>query len=129
MAKGFFKLTGFDEYLDKIALAGKDIDQAAENAVVVGGDVLKEGMQERAPKDEHDLENAIVRTEPERDGNFVFVEVGVIGANADITRYGTAQEFGSSSMEAQPYVRSTVDRDAAKMRRAQRASLEKDGVL
>jgi len=129
MAKGFFKLTGFDEYLDKIALAGKDVDQAAENAVVAGADVIVEIMLDKVPRDENDLANHIKRTEPKHDGNFVSVEAGVLNADKRTDLYGLVQEFGSSSNKAQPYFRPAVNKGRTKVYKAQRASLEKDGVL
>ncbi len=129
MAKGYFKLKGFDEYLQVIADAGASVDDAAENAVVAGADVLLDGMQRRVPKDTMNLHDHLKRTQPKREGNFISVQVGIIEADAETARYGNVQEFGSATMKAQPYIRPTLDGDKAKMRRAQRQSLEADGVL
>ena len=129
MAKGYFKLKGFDEYLQVIADAGKSVDGAAEKAVIAGADVLLAGMQRRVPKDTLNLHDHLKRTQPKREGNFVSVQVGVLEADADTARYGNVQEFGSATMKAQPYIRPTLDGDRAKMRRAQREALEADGVL
>jgi hypothetical protein len=142
VAKVSFKLRGFEEYLAKLEQAGKDVDQAAENAVVTGRDVLYDGYSQRVPKDSGDLERLMTTpTEPQREGNYVFNEIGLPsraeaarrGFNAkeaeEISRYGMAQEYGKANMQAQSYIRPTHDADAGKMRKAQRQSLEQDGVL
>lgn len=128
--RGSFDLKGLDDYLEKIARADRDVDQAAEKAVVVGGDVILNGLWERVPRDTGYLAETLDRTAPAQDGNFVFVEVGMPRtAPADVARYGNVQEYGSADTPAQPYIRPTFDEDKAKMRRAQRASLEADGIL
>jgi HK97 gp10 family phage protein len=126
------KLTtqGFSEYLEKLAQAGKDVDQAAAAALEAGGDVLLEGMQRRVPKDTHNLEHHLERTEPEQDGNYVFVLVGLSkDADADTARYGNAQEYGTSSMTAQPYIRPTLDSDMGAARKTMKKVLEENGTL
>ncbi len=123
-------LNGLDVYLEKIAQAGGNVDDAAANAVVAGGDVLLDGMLKRVPVLTGHLADTLKRTDPVHDGNLVFVEVGMPrDAPADVARYGNVQEYGSASMAAQPYIRPTIDEDAGKARRAQRKSLEQDGVL
>jgi HK97 gp10 family phage protein len=129
------KLTtkGFEEYLERIARAGRDINAITGRALAAGGDVLVEGMREQAPKDTHNLEANIQRTEPEQDGNFVFVMVGLPYdrdlVDAETARYGIAQEFGTSSMAAQPYIRPTIDKDMGKAKKAMRAVYEAEEIL
>jgi HK97 gp10 family phage protein len=114
---------GFDEYLERIARAGRDVDRAAGEAVLAGGEVLLEGMQRRVAKDTHNLEEHLVIDGPQQDGNYVFVTVGLSkDADADTARYGNAQEYGTSSMAAQPYIRPTMDNDASKARKAMKES-------
>lgn len=127
--RGTISLKGFDEYLERVAKAGRDVDKAAAEAVAAGGDVLLEGMQRRVPKDTYNLEQHLERTEPKRDGNYTFVEVGLSKqADADTARYGNAQEYGSSSMAAQPYIRPTLDEDGSKARAAVGKTLKEAGV-
>lgn len=121
---------GFEEYFERLAKAGKDIDKTAKAMLVAGGDVLLDGMQRRVPKDTHNLEKILERTEPQQDGNYIFVEVGLSKkADADTVRYGTAQEYGTSSMPAQPYVRPTIDSDMGKARKAMKKVLEETGLV
>lgn len=120
---------GFEEYLEKLAQAGKNIDVMADKALEAGGKVLKAGMRRRVPKDTHNLENHIDCSEPKQDGNFHYVEVGVLNADKDTARYGNVQEFGSANTPAQPYVRPTLDSDMGKARREMREVFEEEGAL
>lgn len=114
---------GLAESLDALAQLGKNIDAIIPRALLAGGEVLKDGMKRRVPKDTHNLEDHIVIDGPHQDGNFHYIEVGVIGADADTARYGNAQEYGTSSMPAQPYIRPTVDEDKGKASKAMKAVL------
>ena len=117
---------GFSEYLERVAQAGKDLDTAADQALAAGGEILLAGMQRRVPKDTHNLEGNLEMTEPQRDGNFHVIEVGLSKkADAETARYGNVQEYGSSSMAAQPYVRPALDEDMGKARVAMRQILKK----
>jgi HK97 gp10 family phage protein len=121
---------GFAEYLEKIAAAGRDIDPIAGRALDAGGDILLSGMQRRVPKDTRNLEQHLEKDGPHQDGNFHYIEVGLSRrADADTARYGNAQEFGTSSMAAQPYIRPTLDSDMGKARAAMKQVFEEEGVL
>lgn len=103
---------GFDEYLEKIGKAGQDIDQITDQALIVGGKILVDGMQARAPELTGNLKSKIHATEPIVDGNYHFIEVGLPSdVDAETARYGNTQEFGSSSMAAHPYVRPALNED------------------
>ena len=118
MAKIKVSTKGLADSLEQLAQLGKDLDAAASQALLAGGEILKAGMVQRVPKNTHNLENHIGIDGPTQDGNFIFIEVGVIGADATTTRYGNAQEYGTSSMPAQSYVRSTVESDKSQASKA-----------
>lgn len=121
---------GFEEYLERIVQAGQDVDAAAARALQSGGAVLLSGMQRRAPKDTHNLERKLRVDGPHQDGNFHYIEVGLPrNTDADTARYGNAQEYGTSSMGAQSYIRPTLDSDMAKARREMRKVFEEWGIL
>lgn len=107
---------GLEEWLELLARAGKNVDAIAGKALLSGGELLLDGMRRRVPVDTHNLQNHLNLQGPSQDGNFIFVEIGLMGADKDTARYGNVQEFGSSSMAAQPYVRPTLDEDMKKAR-------------
>jgi HK97 gp10 family phage protein len=125
-----FSLKGFEEYLELIAKAGHDVDAAADQANIAGGDVLLDGMLRRVPRKTGNLAEHLERTEPKVDGNFHYIEVGMPRkTDAETARYGNVQEYGSAHTPAQPYIRPAFDEDKAKARKAQREKLKKAGVL
>lgn len=118
------KLTtkGLAERLERIAASGRNVDAAVKKALPVGGQVLVEGMRARAPEDTGNLKSKITATEPVQDGNFIYIEVGLVDADDDTARYGNAQEYGWADRQGakagQPYVRPTLDHDSGKARKA-----------
>ena len=123
MAKGIYKLSGVEEYFERIQQVGFDILRAAERAVDAGSDVILGGMVRRVPKDTHNLENHLGK-EIEIDGDQVTAVVGLLNADADTARYGNVQEYGSSSMSAHPYVRSAFDEDRRRAMTAMKKELK-----
>jgi HK97 gp10 family phage protein len=123
-------MKGFDEYFEKLVQAGKNIDAAADRANIAGGDVILEGMEELVPRRTGNLAEHLERSEPEVDGNYHSVKIGISPrADADTARYGNVQEYGSARTPAQSYIRAGFDRKKNKARKAQRESLQEDGAL
>jgi len=123
---------GAAEWLEAIAKAGGNVDAAADKALVAGGQILVKGMQQRAPKDTGNLAEHIKASEPQADGNFHYIEVGLVDADKVTSRYGNAQEFGWASHEGHkaghPYVRPTLDCDMTRARAAMVAVLKGEGI-
>ena len=124
---------GFEEYLEAIAKAGQNIDAVADEALKAGALVLQKGMKSRAPKDTHNLEAHINIDGPYQDGNFHYVDVGVIHkiefTDAETARYGNVQEYSSANTPAQPYIRPTLDHDMSKARAEMKKVFVEKGAL
>lgn len=120
---------GFAEYLENIVQAGKDIDAITDRALTEGGEILLSGMQRRVPKDTRNLEAHLTVDGPYQDGNFHYVLVGIDkSTDGETVRYGNAQEYGTASMPAQPYIRPTLDEDMKKARAAMKDVFAEIGV-
>lgn len=116
-----FSTKGFDEWLERVQQAGKDIDQVTAQALDAGGKVLLDGMQRRVPKDTWNLNDNLSVDGPKKDGNYHYILIGLNReVDADTARYGTVQEYGAADTPAQPYIRPTMDEDIAKARAAMR---------
>jgi HK97 gp10 family phage protein len=126
-----FDLRGMAEYLEQIQQAGLDIDAAAQRALGKGGAVLETEMERLVPKDERNLEAHINIDGPHQDGNFSYVEVGVINADEETAIYGNVQEYGSPSknIKAQPYIRPSIDRKRSAVMKEIRESLKAEGMV
>ena len=132
-----WNMKGMANYLEDIAQAGIDIDVAAEKAVVAGGQIILNTMLEdvpvgKSPEDRHpgQLKSHIKMSDPVHEGNTVFVDVGIEeSAPADVHIYGGVQEYGSTSNQAQPYIRPAFDKNKARVKAAQKKALHDEGLL
>jgi HK97 gp10 family phage protein len=133
MVKAVWSTVGLSEWMEKIQKTGESVDDAAERSVLAGAEVAQEEMIDRAPELTGNLKKHIKIKGPKRDGNEVSAEVGVIHdikyTDAETARYAMAQEYGTSSMPANPYIRPAWKKGMRKIRKAQRESLKKDAIL
>ena len=107
------------------ALEAGRIDEVASEMLDAGAEVVLKGMQRRVPKDTRKLHGHLKKGPVKRDGNRSSIEIGLIDAPGEVVRYGTVQEFGSSSVSAQSYQRTTMKEDKSKINKAMKGVLEK----
>lgn len=130
------KLTikGIDEYIEALQQAEKDIDVAAQRALMKGAEILQNEMLKRVPIKSGNLYLHIQIKGPLREGNYNYVEVGVIHdinyTDKETAIYGNVQEYGSPSknIAARPYIRPAIDYKRAAAMRAIRESLKAEGL-
>jgi len=130
VTKATLNVKGLDEYIEKIQQAGLDIDAAAQRALMKGGAILETEMEALVPFDKGDLKAHVNIDGPYIDGNYNFIEVGVVNADAEIAIIGNVQEYGSPSknIPAQPYIRPAIDGKRAVVVKAFRDSLKAEGL-
>jgi hypothetical protein len=124
--KATLKLEGFEEYLEELVKAGKDIDRVAEEGLDKGADVFVAGMQRRAPYGR--IRTRIRKSGMGRDGNKRYIYVGVLrGTEAEDARIANVWEFGGPGKKAgrmhrvitaRPFIRPSLRQDAGKARKA-----------
>ena len=127
--RGNLTTKGFEEYLERLATAGEDVNARAAEALNAGRDVALDGMRGRVPIDTGNLQEHLNATAPKIDGNFVYIEVGLMAPDANTARYGTAQEYGTARTAAHPYIRPTFDEDKRRIMAAIKASLQEQGTI
>jgi len=108
------------------ALEATRIDEVAGEMLDAGADAVLNGMQRRVPKDTKKLHDHLKKGQVKRDGNRSSIEIGLIDAPGEVVRYGTVQEFGSSSVSPQSYQRATLKEDKSKITKAMKTVLEKE---
>lgn len=124
-----FQLAGLEEYLEKLAKAGLDVDDAAADAVSAGAEIVYVDVEENVPVGETgQLADSLYKSEPQRDGNFTFVEFGVDEVPGRLS-YETYVEYGTALMPAQPFFRPAIDRNRAKVKKVERDVLRTKGIL
>lgn len=125
---------GVSEYLERVAAAGRDIDEVTDRMLMAGGEVLLKGMRRRAPVLTHNLQGKLTIVGPVREGNTHYIWVGIPpNVDKDTARYALAQEFGwgdkQGAKAGQPYVRPTLDADSGAARKAMRNEAERSGLV
>lgn len=134
--QAYFTVRGLEEYMDTLLKAGRDIDAAAQRALEKGAPILQSEMQALVPIDEGNLLEHIQIDGPHQEGNYSYIEVGVIHksgfTDAETARYGNAQEYGWSSggkfHPGRSYIRPAIDRKRALVLRTIRESLKAEGL-
>jgi HK97 gp10 family phage protein len=126
---GKLELGGLANYLEEIARAGQDIDAAAGRALDAGSQPILTEMKRLVPKDTHNLEGHLGVDGPHRTGNFSYIEIGVITADKETAIYGNVQEYGSSSVAAQPYIRPALKSKKSAAMKAMKESLKSEGLV
>lgn len=111
------------EMMETLATMETDINVVAGEMLDAGADVVLAGMQRRVRVRTGKLKSHLKRSEVQREGNVSLIEIGLIDAPGEVVRYGTVQEYGSSSVSAQSFERATMTEDKAKIRKAMKGVL------
>lgn len=117
------------------ALENTGIDEVAGEMLDAGAEVALEGIRRRVPVDTGDLKETLEKGLIKREGNVTSIKIGQSDGKASdfaSTKVSKRQavkanvnEYGSSSMPARSYVRSTLHEDKSKIMRAMKAVLKK----
>ena len=126
--KATLEVKGLESLMENIMRAGADIDAAAQRALAKGAEILQSEMDALVPVDTGNLKSNITIDGPFQDGNFSYVQVGVVHADAETAIYGNVIEYGSGHVKAQSYIRAAIDRKASAAMSAIRASLKAEGM-
>jgi HK97 gp10 family phage protein len=133
-------LSGLEEYMEAIAAAGSDVDADVQDALMEGAKKIQDEMKNlvpvgKAPEDPHpgNLKRNIKIDGPHKDGNYNWVEVGVIHkkgfTDKETAIYGNVQEYGSASNQAQPFIRPGIDHGKSKASKKIKDILKERGKL
>lgn len=120
---------GLQQMLEDLdELERNQIDAIAVDMLDAGAEVALAGMQKRVRVKTGKLKGSLKRSEVRRDGNVSVVDIGLLDAPAEVARYGTVHEFGSSSVGAKSYIRATMNEDKGKIYRAMKARMVERGL-
>ena len=129
MTKSSLNTKGFEEYLEKLAQAGADIDEITDEALTAGAEILKAGMERRAPEATGHLKNRISIEGPINSGNYHFIKVGFFAIKRPDELYFFYKEYGSAKRSAHPFIRPTMDEDMKKARAKRLEVFKQKGAL
>ncbi len=116
MTKSTLTTRGFEEYLERIARAGDDVDAVADEALMAGAEILLDGMNKRAPVETGNLVSKLKIIGPVNNGNYHSVKIGLFDVNREKEMYFFYQELGSAKRPAHPFIRPTFKEDSKRAR-------------
>lgn len=130
--QGKFTLTGIAEYLEDLAKAAEDIDQVVQEVLMDAALDVQAEMRSLVPVDTGNLLAHIQIDGPHQEGNFSYVEVGVIHdiehTDANTAIYGNVMEYGSARVAPQPYIRPALARKKGVIKIALKKALARFGL-
>lgn len=133
VTQGKFTLSGLENYLEDLAKSGENIDSLVQETLVEAAIEVREEMRNLVPVDEGDLLEGIQIDGPHQNGNFSYVDVGVIHDKSftgkELAIYGNVQEYGSATVDAHPYIRPALARKKRVVVKAMQKVLTRMGLL
>ena len=103
-----FELLGVEEFLTALKKKATLLESQQEQIIMAGATILQEEIKERAPYRTGNLKTNIIITKLKKDGEAGYVYVGPYENRANIFQltgfYGRMHEFGTSKMQARPFV-------------------------
>jgi len=129
MSRSRLNTGGFEEYLEKLAKAGADIDSTTDEALSAGGEILEAGMVSRAPEETGHLKSRIQLIGPVTNGNFHYVEIGLFNIDRKKELYFFYQENGSPRNAAHPFIRPTFNVDMKNAREKMKEIFKSRGAI
>jgi HK97 gp10 family phage protein len=128
-SRGVFTLSNLEEYLEKIAAAGQDVDQACAEALEEAAPIVTKKMHEDLRASSETWTGAtdatIEQAQAQREGNYTFVEITAGGAPAEQAFY---KEFGTARQAAEPFFRPSFTNRRHLWRNALKAALKARGM-
>lgn len=131
--QGRFDLKGLGEWLEELALASDNVDLAAQETIFEAAVAVQAKMRNLVPIDTGNLYDHIQVDGPHQEGNFSWVDVGVIHdigfTDADTAIYGNVMEYGSARVAARPYIRPALKSSRGVVRNALKKIMARYGLL
>ena len=126
------KISGLEEYLKKIAAAGKNVDAACRKAINESTSIIKNSMDEGAQRHRRTGETAeaIEKTKAKPTGNYNYATVGIDLQKHPNAAHAVFREYGDghSPEFPDPFIRPAVDNNRKQVAKIQRTVLKKEGV-
>lgn len=130
--QGKFSLNGVAAYLEDLQKLVDDIDALADEVLLEAGNVIQADMRSLVPVDTGNLHDHITIDGPHQDGNFHYVEIGVIHdlsfTDANTAIYGNVIEYGSTRVMAQPYIRPALAKNKTIIRKTLKKLFDRMGI-
>ena len=126
--RGTFTLGNLEDYLERIAAAGRVVDEACARALEEAAPIVTDKMHEDLRKSSEawtgETDATIEQAAAQREGNFTFVEIKAGGPLAPQAFY---KEYGRTHQAAEPFFRPAFANRRHLFRNALREALTEEG--
>jgi HK97 gp10 family phage protein len=122
------ELSGFEEYLARIRVAGENINDAVAKAVEASAEPIADDVEQWAleHKFSGDVLRGVINPAANIEGNDITCEVGVSGEGE--SWHAVFAEYGSPRNKADPGIRTAFENNKKKVRQIQRQVLKQEGA-
>lgn len=131
--KSKFEIKGLEEYLQTLEKAGVDINLVSRGALKECGELLQSAMKSRVPVDTGNLQDHIRIKTPTVEGDYNYVFVGIIHdaayTDAKTAIQANAVEYGSTRMNAKPFVRPAINASRSRVNNIVKERLKNAGLV
>jgi HK97 gp10 family phage protein len=131
---GSFKLSGIDEYLKKIEAMGRNVDEAVNEAIKESARPIQNEITYWAAMHSNPefttgaVLKGSVASPVQRDGNFIYVDVGIDTSKSINSWHAVFIEYGSPTQSPDPGIRRAFESYKNDVKKIQRKVLKKWGV-
>ena len=125
------EIKGLEEYIKHIHEAGESVNDVARSALAEIGPMLQAEMLRDVPVDEGELRDTIQIRTPSGEGDYNYINVGIIAGVATKRNAIKALvfEFGSVHIAARPFIRPAIARKRAAVSRLIRERFKAKGLV
>ena len=125
-----FKISGVEEYLERIKKAGNNIERIIMDALEASAKPIYQDLDIWVA--DHDLTGATRKglnlKNVKKSGNYYFVEVGIDTTNAPLAWHAVFVEYGTPRQKADPGIRRAFEDNKTRVRTIQKKILVKGGI-
>ena len=125
-----FRVTGLEEYLEKIHKTGGNMDKLVVDAIEASAQPIANDIRKWAKKHKRTgaaLEGVDI-SPIKRDGDQIFVEVGINAKKNKNAWHIVFVEYGTPRKAADPGIRPAFQKNKTKVKNIQKEILQKGGV-
>lgn len=127
-----FSVEGMEEFFERIAAMGKNVDEACKKAVNEALPIVEKSMKEGAERHRltGDVADAIEVLDAKQQGNYIYATVGIDLEKHPEAFEGVFQEYGDghSPELPDPFLRPAVDDNRKEINRTIKQVLKKEGM-
>lgn len=125
-----FEVTGIEEYMAQVQKLGRNVDRVVAEAIHESAKTVRDDIEAWAQKHKQTgtMLEGVDLSEPQQDGNHIFVDVGINDDKSPGAWHAVFVEYGSPTQPADPGIRTAFEQNKSKVKNIQRDVLKRAGM-